>query len=126
MSGEKISNPKITKRKSRIHGWGIFTVQPLKRNEHVVDYYGEEMSWKAFTAKYGPYKTNPKQTYPMRRIWRIIVAREEPYRTRNVVNWINEGEKPNVILRKRALYALRDIPAHTCFFATPRTIIGRG
>ena len=48
------------------------------------------MSWKDFTKKYGEYKENSFLAYPMRRVWRIIVAKERPYLTNNITNYINE------------------------------------
>ena len=95
-------------KESKIHGLGVFANKEIKSGTKIADYYGEEMSWKEFKEKYGDYKNNSLNTYPMRRIWKILVAKEEPYRSKNVVNFINEGE-PNVILKKRALYALTDI-----------------
>ena len=67
------------------------------------------MTWREFTTKYGIYKLNSQYCYPMKRINKILVAKEEPYRTENLVNYINEGDSPNVILKKRALYTLTDI-----------------
>jgi SET domain-containing protein len=37
-----------------------------------------------------------------------LVAKEEPYKSQNIVNYINEGSK-NCILKLRALYAFKDI-----------------
>lgn len=69
------------------------------------------MSWKQFTKKYGEYKENSFLTYPMRRVWRIIVAKERPYLTNNITNYINEiPPNFNVELKERALYAIKDIP----------------
>ena len=93
---------------SQIHGLGVFATERIKANTKLCDYYGQEMSWSEFKAKYGPYKTNSLNTYPMRRIWRILVAKEEPFRSQNVVNYINEGHA-NVILKKRSLYSLTEI-----------------
>lgn len=101
-------------KQSPIQGVGVFATQSIKKNEFIVEYYGEEMSWIEFREKYGLYKLNSLNTYPMRRIWRIIVAKEEPYKSNNVVNFINEGT-PNVILKKKSLYALIDINAGTEF-----------
>jgi hypothetical protein len=95
-------------RPSNIEGEGVFATQIIKKGNKIADYYGLEMSWQEFKNKYGEYKLNSLNTYPMRRIWRIIVAKEEPYKSQNIVNFINEGE-PNVILKKKALYALRNI-----------------
>ena len=93
---------------SSIHGLGVFANKEIKSETKIADYYGEEMTWKEFKNKYGDYKENSLNTYPMRRIWKILVAKEEPYKSQNIVNFINEGE-PNCVLMKRALYALRDI-----------------
>jgi SET domain-containing protein len=104
-------NQKLIIKESPIHGLGVFCLEPIQRNEHLTNYYGEEMIWKAFREKYGEYKYNSLYTYPMRRVWKILVAKEEPYRSHNIINFINEGQIPNVILKQRGLYALRDIPA---------------
>lgn len=95
---------------SPIHGLGVFATINFPANIKLCDYIGVEMNWKEFTEKYGPYKLNSLNTYPMRRIHRIIVAKEEPYKTSNIVNYINEGEQ-NVILKKKALWTLREIKA---------------
>lgn len=102
-------NSSLLIKKSNIQGLGVFANEPIKKNKHIADYYGFEMSWKEFREKYGDYKNNCLNTYPMRRIWKIIVAKEEPYKSNNIVNFINEGNDPNVILKKRGLYALKDI-----------------
>jgi SET domain-containing protein len=94
---------------SIIHGLGVFASQDIKKGTKICDYYGLEMSWKEFREKYGAYKDNSLNTYPLRRIWRIIVAKDEPYKTENVVNYINESLNANVILKKRALYSKTNI-----------------
>jgi len=104
-------NEKLIIKESRIDGLGVFPLEPIKRNEHLTNYYGTEMTWSAFREKYGEYKNNSLFTYPMRRVWKILVAKEEPYRSQNIINFINEGDIPNVILKQRKLYAMRDIPA---------------
>jgi SET domain-containing protein len=96
------------KNKSPIHGVGVFSNQNILKGTKICDYIGVEMSWKDFKEKYGSYKLNSLNTYPMRRIWRIIVAKEEPFKSENIVNFINEGP-PNCILKNRCLYALKDI-----------------
>jgi len=98
-------------RESSINGKGLFASEDILKGEKICDYYGNEMTWSNFTYKYGKYKYNSLHTYPMRRIWRIIVAKEEPYKSQNPVNFINEGvsEANNCILKKRALYALQSI-----------------
>lgn len=95
--------------KSSIHGLGCFANEFIKKNTKIFDYIGDEMSERGFREKYGEYNKNSLNTYRMRRIHKIIVAKEEPYKTENIVNYINESISPNCILKKRALYALRDI-----------------
>ena len=96
--------------KSNIHGFGVFASQDISANIKICNYIGEEMDWKTFKSKYGEYKKNSQYTYPMRRIWRVIVAKEEPYKSLNIVNYINETEgTPNCVLRKRALFTCKDI-----------------
>lgn len=96
---------------SSIEGNGLFTILERKIGEKIIDYFGEEMSLKQFNIMYGLYKTNSLHTYRMKRINRIIVAKEEPYLSLNLINNINESMTPNCILKKRALYALRNIQA---------------
>jgi SET domain-containing protein len=101
---------RIEIKESPIHGLGVFAKIDIKVGEKICDYIGIEMSWKEFTSIYGPYKENSLNTYPMRRIWRIIVAKDEPFKSTNIVNFINEGPA-NVVLKKKALHTLREIKA---------------
>lgn len=100
-------------RTSNIHGFGVFAIRDLQANEKLFDYIGEEMSLSEFREKYGVYKENSLNTYRMKRQNKIIVAKEEPYLSCNIVNFINESLNPNCVLKKRALYALHDIPNGT-------------
>jgi hypothetical protein len=93
---------------SPIHGKGVFATQFIKKGTKIANYYGLEMSWTQFTKIYGKYKDASLNTYPMRRIWRILVSKEEPYKSQNIVNYINEG-CPNCILKSKALWSSKDI-----------------
>jgi SET domain-containing protein len=109
-----MNNNLVYIKESSIQGVGVFSRKFIKNGTKIGDYYGEEMSWKDFKNKYGDYKSNSLNTYPMRRIWRIIVAKEEPYKSKNITNFINEDrENSNVELKKRALYAKEDIQKNT-------------
>lgn len=94
---------------SNIHGVGVFTQHQIKKGEKLFDYIGEEMNLKQFKEKYGDYKHNSLNTYRMKRQNKIIVAKEEPFKTLNIVNYLNESNEPNCILKHKALYSLRDI-----------------
>jgi len=111
---KKINNDLTYIKKSDIHGLGVFAKKDIVKGTKISDYYGKEMKWKTFKNKYGDYKSNSLNTYPMRRIWKIIVAKEEPYKSRNLTNYINEIRgKANCELKLRALYDKKDIKKGT-------------
>lgn len=111
---KKINNDLVYIKKSDIDGLGVFANKDIEKGTKISDYYGKEMKWKTFKNKYGEYKLNSLHTYPMRRIWKIIVAKEEPYKTENLTNYINEIKgKSNCELKLRALYAKKDIKKGT-------------
>jgi SET domain-containing protein len=105
-----IKNDLVTIKKSKIEGLGVFAAKDIEIGTKITDYYGKDMKWKTFKNKYGEYKSNSLHTYPMRRIWRILVAKEEPYKSKNLTNYVNEiPGKANCELRMRALYAKKNI-----------------
>lgn len=111
---KKINNDLAYIKKSDIDGLGVFAKEDIPKGTKISDYYGKEMKWKTFKNKYGEYKLNSLHTYPMRRIWKIIVAKEEPYKSQNLTNYINEIKgKSNCELKLRALYAKKDIKKDT-------------
>jgi SET domain-containing protein len=97
-------------RASPIQGLGLFTSNPIKKNVRICDYIGVEMTLKEFKQQYGAYKNNSLNTYLLKRINKILVAKDCPD---NLVNYINESINPNCILKKRGLYALKDIEPET-------------
>lgn len=36
--------PKIVRRRSKLHGWGVFAAEPINKNKIIVDYAGELIS----------------------------------------------------------------------------------
>ena len=111
---KKINNDLVYVKKSDIEGLGVFAKEDIKKGTKIADYYGKEMKWKTFKNKYGEYKSNSLHTYPMRRIWKIIVAKEEPYKSENLTNYINEIKgKSNCELKLRALYTTKNIKKDT-------------
>ena len=105
----KIKNNLVTIKKSKIEGLGVFALENIPKGTKIADYYGKEMTLKNFKSKYGEYKLNSLNTYRMKRINKIIVAKQEPFKSKNLTNYVNESKKPNCILKKRALYTLNDI-----------------
>ena len=102
-------NPYVEISASSIHGLGLIAKTDIKKNTKICDYYGEEMTLSEFKIRYGKYADNSLYTYRMKRLNKIIVAKEEPYKTANLVNYINECDEPNCVLKKRALYTTRDV-----------------
>ena len=33
--------PKIVRRRSKVHGWGVFALEPITKNTRIIDYAGE-------------------------------------------------------------------------------------
>jgi SET domain-containing protein len=33
--------PKIKRRRSKLHGWGVFALEPINKNKRIIDYAGE-------------------------------------------------------------------------------------
>lgn len=36
--------PRIERRRSRVHGWGVFAREPIAKNKRIIDYAGEKIS----------------------------------------------------------------------------------
>ena len=107
---KRVNSDLVIVKKSDIQGLGVFAKEDILKGTKIADYYGKEMKWKTFKNKYGEYKTNSLHTYPMRRIWKILVAKEEPYKSKNLTNYINEKRgKSNCELKLRALYSKKNI-----------------
>jgi len=110
MTTRRLHNDWVIIKRSKVDGLGVFAKRDIPKGTKIADYYGKEMKWKTFKNKYGDYKTNSLYTYPMRRIWKILVAKEEPYKSKNLTNYINEMKgKSNCELKLRSLYTKRDI-----------------
>lgn len=102
---------------SNINGKGVFAKTFIPKNKKISDYIGVEMTLKEFKERYDNYKDNCKNTYRLRRINKIIVAKDFP---NNITNFVNESLTPNCLLKNRALYTLRDIePNEELFLKYP-------
>jgi SET domain-containing protein len=38
------SHPRIVRRRSRLHGWGVFALDPITKNTRIIHYAGEKIS----------------------------------------------------------------------------------
>ena len=109
-------NDLVVAKKSGVKGggWGLFAKVDIPNGTRIADFYGDEMKWSDFTKKYGSYKERKdlhQYAYLSRRQGKIILSHEQPYLSKNVVNYINEiPPNFNVELRQKALFAIKDIP----------------
>jgi SET domain-containing protein len=39
-----VTLPKIIRRRSKLHGWGVFALEPINKNKRIIDYAGELIS----------------------------------------------------------------------------------
>jgi hypothetical protein len=107
------TNEWVESKKSKVPdgGWGVFAKKDIPKGTKIEDYYGEEQYFPDFTKKYGKWSENPYFTYPMTRSQKILVAKEPPYLSKNITNYINEiPNKENARLERRSLWAIKDIP----------------
>ena len=45
MPGES-RGPRIKRRRSKLHGWGVFALEPINKNTRIIDYAGELIDYK--------------------------------------------------------------------------------
>ena len=85
---------------SPVAGLGAFATQDIPSNTKLGDYTGVEMTLKEFKEQYGD---DISYTYSLRFVNKILVGKDEPYRSQNISHYMNEGEQ-NCILKKRGVY----------------------
>lgn len=83
--------PRIERRRSSLHGWGVFALEVITKNTRIVHYAGEKI-----TAK----ESRPREDAQMRRghIWCFAINRRwvrDASVGGNVARFINHGCKPN-------------------------------
>jgi SET domain-containing protein len=45
------SHPRIVRRRSRLHGWGVFALDPITKNTRIIHYAGEKISTRESRAR---------------------------------------------------------------------------
>ena len=83
--------PRIARRKSKLHGWGVFALEPINKNTRIITYDGELIDHKE------SYK---RETKYLKRgeIWCFTVNRRwvrDANVGGNVARFINHSCKPN-------------------------------
>ncbi len=83
--------PKIVRRRSKLHGWGVFALEPITKNTRIVDYQGELIDHKE------SYK---RETKYLKKgcIWCFTVNRawvRDANVGGNIARFLNHACKPN-------------------------------
>jgi len=83
--------PKIVRRRSRVHGWGVFAAQPITKNTRIVDYAGELIDHKESLKRETTYLERGE-------IWCFTVNRRwvrDAHVGGNIARFINHSCRPN-------------------------------
>jgi SET domain-containing protein len=83
--------PRIARRKSRLHGWGVFAVEPINKNTRIVTYDGELIDHKESFKRETQYLERGE-------IWCFTVNRRwvrDATVGGNIARFINHACKPN-------------------------------
>jgi SET domain-containing protein len=83
--------PRIVRRRSKLHGWGVFAMQPITKNTRIIDYAGELIDHK---------ESLKRETMYLERgcIWCFTVNRRwvrDANVGGNLARFINHACKPN-------------------------------
>jgi SET domain-containing protein len=110
MSGDP-RPPRIKRRRSKLHGWGVFALEPINKNKRIVDYAGKLINYK---------ESLKRETRYLKRgeIWCFTVNSRwvrDAHEGGNVARFINHSCTPNcythIIGRTIWIRAARNIKA---------------
>ena len=83
--------PKIRRRRSKLHGFGVFAVEPINKNKRIVDYAGELITNKQSEAREDRYlRKGCIWVFRVNRAWSRDANVDG-----NVARFINHSCKPN-------------------------------
>ena len=103
------SAPRIRKKRSKLHGWGVFALEPINKNKRISDYAGEKILIKESEKREGRYlEKGHIWCFRINRRW----ARDAAVGG-NVARFINHSCKPNCYSR---------IIGHTIWICAGRNI----
>lgn len=83
--------PKIKRRKSKLHGWGVFALEPITKNTRIIDYAGELIDHKESLKRETKYLKRGE-------IWCFTVNRRwvrDAHVGGNDARYLNHACKPN-------------------------------
>jgi uncharacterized protein len=86
-----ISLPTIQRRRSKLHGWGVFAREPINKNKRIIDYAGELISNKQSESREDRYlRKGCIWVFRVNRKWSRDASVDG-----NVARFINHSCKPN-------------------------------
>ena len=110
MSGDP-RPPRIARRRSKLHGWGVVALEPINKNKRIVDYAGRLIDYKESLKRETKYLKRGE-------IWCFTVNSRwvrDAHEGGNVARFVNHSCKPNcythIIGRTIWIRAARNIRA---------------
>ncbi|MFN3875795.1 MAG: SET domain-containing protein, partial [Flavobacteriales bacterium] len=93
MSSRKERPLKVTRRKSRIHGSGVFAIAPIRKGERIIEYTGPLITHQEADERYyGDIDTGHTFLFTLNKHW-VIDANKD----RGIAKWINTSCEPNAV-----------------------------
>jgi hypothetical protein len=89
------SYPRIARRRSRLHGWGVFALEPITKNTRIIHYAGEKISARESRAREAAHQARGH-------IWLFAVNSRwvrDAEVGGNVARFINHDCQPNCYTR---------------------------
>lgn len=83
--------PRIARRRSKVHGWGVFALEPITKNTRIIDYAGELIDHAESLDRETTYLTRGE-------IWCFTVNRRRVRDANaggNIARFINHACRPN-------------------------------
>ena len=82
----------IAKRRSKIHGWGVYATQPIPKNTRIIDYAGEKISNRESLKRERRYINNGRHIWCFKLTNRTVI---DAGVGGNVARYINHSCHPN-------------------------------
>jgi SET domain-containing protein len=83
--------PRIVRRRSKLHGWGVYAAEPIAKNRRIIDYAGELVRTRDCTAREVRYlAAGCVWTFRVDCLWSRDAAVNG-----NIARFINHSCKPN-------------------------------
>jgi SET domain-containing protein len=82
----------IAKRRSKIHGWGVYATQPIPKNTRIIDYAGEKISNRESLKRERRYINNGRHIWCFKLTNRTVI---DAGVGGNLARYINHSCHPN-------------------------------